>query len=241
MGKIVKVFEKFIEDELVKVEDEKLRPGEKRALAQGLQLITEPQMAVLFLVAKHRLARREDASDTYAGRMAQHVSRDLSNEDFRDVPYGRLSDFLDMNPLTVSRTTNKFMLLIKGEEKESEVLYAKIIDAYNMFKEMQEAEVLALAEQALNYSADTTKSDAYRETLAGQAAKSKDNKVLRTRKVGMAVKTLYNQLKPKFGELKSARMAVSTVSADMELDQAEVKALAQEFMKTEPTLRNLFK
>lgn len=258
--RIVKVFEQFVEDEMEKdqvpsnpepedvpQEDEeelvkqKLSSGEKAALTKGLDVITDSQMAALYLVAKTRLAKREDQSDTYAGRQAQKMNRDVSNDDFRDVTYGRLADLLNMKPLTVSRTTNKFMLLMKGEERESEVLYAKIIEAFEKFKSMQEAEVLGLAQEAVDPNASTDKSDAFRDKTSQQSAKTRENKISRDKAIGQSVKSLYNSLKGQFGEEKAARMSVSKVAGEKGLDPAAVKAIVQEFLKGEPTLRARFK
>ena len=198
-------------------------------------------MAALYLVAKTRLAKREDQSDTYAGRQAQKMNREVANEDFRSVPYGRLADLLSMKPLTVSRTANKFMLLLKGEERESEVLYDKIIEAFERFRSMQEAEVLGLAESAIDSNANTETSDAFRDKTNLQSTKTRENKVSRDKAIGQSVKTLYNSLKSQFGEDKAARMSVAKVAAERELEPTVVKTIAQEFLKGEPTLRARFK
>ena len=223
-------------------EDEvSLSSGEKAALARGLDLITEPQMAALYLVAKARLARREDKSDTYAGRMAQKMNRDVDKEDFRDVPYGRLADLLDMNPLTVSRTTNKFMLMLKGEEKESEVLYTKVIDAFQRFQSMPDAEVIGLAEDAINYGAEDVRASAYREKMSGQAKASKQRVESREAEIRRQIRRTFLSLKDAKGGEDAARLTAMALAKTFGTERDNIKSLARAEFSKDPIMLKYWK
>lgn len=205
----------------------KLSSGEQAALTKGLELITKPQLATLYLTAKYRLAKREDKSKTFAGAMAQKMNRDIDDEDFRALSYPRLSDMLNMNPLTVSRTSNKFMHLLSGTESYSEVLYPKIIDAFEEFNEMQEGEVWGIAEEALDFNADTKRSEAYNEKIAGQTKASKAKKDKEDKKRGLDIKADFLKFKDQIGFERAVKMTINTFSKQYDVSKEEIKRLAK--------------
>lgn len=221
-------------------QERKLSSGEKAALARDMDLITEPQLAALYLVAQAKIARSQDRSDISDFRAIQRIERNRGKEDFREVPYGRLADILNMKPLTVSRTTNKFRLLILGEERPSEILYPKVISAFNQFKNMSPAEVQALADEAINYGADTNRSEEYADKISKQGEKTRENRANKVKAVGQAVKSLYTGLRSKVGDEKAAKMTISKIASERDLSPEEVKLLAREYLKGEASMRKLF-
>jgi hypothetical protein len=233
---------KFIQDflnESVNSDKEKpLTSGEKAALTKGLSVITQSQLAALYLVAKRRLAKREDRSGNFAGKMAQRMGRNLAEEDFRDVTYGRLSDMLDMNTLTVSRTTNKFMLLLQGiEGTYAEIVYDKIIKAFEKFEKMQDGEVMGVAGEALNLDADTTREDEYSGKLSAQAKaakKAEENK-------RFAIRDTFMKLKQHFDPFKAAKMAAASLSVKFKMQPDDIKRLAKIEFKNDPVMLKYWK
>jgi hypothetical protein len=224
-------------------EEKPLSSGERAALKQGLDLITTPQMASLYLVAKYRLAKREDKSSTFAGQMAQKMNRKVEEEDFRALPYGRLADVLDMNPLTVSRSTNKFMHLLQGTETASEILYPKIINAFDEFEKMQEGEVWAIAEEAINMLADTSKSDAFGEKNSEEGKKARDKAKKEQKEMGRAIRSLFLTLKETFKSepIKAAKMTATKLSSELGLSVDKIKDIARLEFKNDPVMLRYWK
>ena len=221
-------------------DESELSRGERAALSRGDQLISIEQLAALYLVAKTRFARREDKSDTYAGRMAQRMHKEVDESDFREVGNGVLSDWLGLNPLTVSRTVNKFLHLLSGTESHSEVIYDKIEKAFDRFESMQEAEVYGLAESALDMDADDSISSAYLDKTRQYQERSRENQKRLQKEVGDKVYTLFksfrNAFKMKDPESLAIR-AISQISSEMDLDPKKVKELTRNFLSQTPDIK----
>ena len=242
---IVKTFSRFVNENL-EGEEPKLRPGQKAAVSRGDDILTDEQYAACYLNAVENLGRSEDQrgrGDSGLTRNALKMAGNQDENDFRKVSGAKLSIYLELKPQTVERTVSKFKLLLHGQREgtASNVIWPELAAIFDQFESMQKAEVLAMAENALNYSADDTAYQAYLDKASASASKTKETKVNKTKTVGMAVKSLYNSLKGGFPEDKAARMAVAKVAQEKGMDPAEVKTLAMEYMKTEPTLRKLFK
>jgi hypothetical protein len=236
------LFENYDEEEFEEESDEpELSRGERAALSRGDQLISIEQMAALYLVAQTRFARREDKSDTYAGRMAQRMNKEVDESDFREVGNGVLSDWLGLNPLTVSRTINKFLHLLSGTESHSEVIYDKIEKAFERFESMQEAEVLGLAESALNMDADDSISSAYLDKTRQYQEKSRENQKHLEKEVGDKVYSLFKSFRSAFRNKEPetlAMRAITQISNEMSLDPRKVKELTRKFLTQSPDIRS---
>jgi hypothetical protein len=215
--------------------------GERAALTRGDQLLTIEQMAALYLVAKNRFARREDKSDTYAGRMAQRMNKETDESDFREANYNTLADWLAVNPLTVSRTVNKFIHLLSGMESHSEVIYDKIRKAFNEFENMQEAEVLALAESALDIEADDTISSQYLDKTRQYQERSRENQKRLEKEVGDKVYSLFKGFRSAFKDKEPtdlAMKAINKIASEMSLEPNKVKDLTRKFLMQSPDIRS---
>lgn len=244
---IVKTFSKFVNESHEEEEHVlKLRPGQKAAISRGDDILTDDQYAACYLNAVENLGRSEDQrgrGDSGLTRNALKMSGDQDENDFRKVSGAKLSIYLELKPQTVERTVSKFKLLLQGQREGtlSNVIWPELATSFDQFEGMQKAEVLAMAENALNYSADDATYRAYLDKANASANKTKETKINKIKSVGMAVKSLYNSLKGVFPEDKASRMAIAKVAQEKGMEPQEVKALAMEFMKTEPTLRKRFK
>jgi len=145
------------DDEAEEAAEREMTPGELRAYKRGLDVLTDEQMAAMWIKAKDRINWKQDR--TRVEDQAQlTVLRDerrqaLEAGDWTKATYGLLTKAMELKEMTVTRTTAKFMRLQKDMgESESEVLYPKIIKAHNRFKEMAPAEVKAMADEAVHFA-----------------------------------------------------------------------------------------
>jgi len=241
--KYVKVFEELDQEGSLEPE---LRPGKKRALARGDDVLTEAQYAACYLNAVENASRQEDTrgrGDSPMTRAALKMQDKEADKDFRKMSAAKLSVYLGLKPQTVERNVSKFKLLLSGnrEGTPSNVLYPEIIEHFDKFKAMSPADVLTLAEEALDYNGDDTQYQEYLAKMSGQASKARGNKVLRTRKIGSDIKSLYGALRGKFGNEKAMKIAIDKVSQEKDIPRPEIILLAKEFFKGESSLRDLLK
>ena len=238
--KHVQVFESFEAEE-----QPKLRPGQKAAISRGDDILSDGQYAACYLNAIQALGRAEDTrgrGDTGLTRNALKMVGS-EQEDWQKISAAKLSIYLDLKPQTVERTVSKFKLLLAGQREgtESNVLWPELISIFDRFQSMPKAEVLTLAEEAINPDGDDT---AYREWLDKQNAASKDSQVkkkLSLAKQGDALKRLFASFKAAVGPERGAKMTVSKFASENEMDQAAVRKLAMEIYKKDPVTAKYFK
>lgn len=142
------------------LEGETLSPREKSILERGMNLLEEPQMAGLYLVA---LGEEEEDNFKYFGGIA---GVDAFSSERTGGPYwsrAAIADSLGIeSPITAGRTIQKFKNMISGIGATSgEVLYPKIISAFKRFQEMQVGQLTNLAAEAVpEVSTDTARNKA---------------------------------------------------------------------------------
>jgi len=165
--------------------------GEKAAITRGNDVLTKAQLAALYLAAKNAAGRSDDTrgiGDTGLTRNALKMNKEVDT-DFQKLSAPRLADVLDLKPRTVNYTLSKFRLLLQGnrEGTESNVLYDKIIEAFDEFDAMEKkglsGEVYALASEAVNMGAGTERSDKWAEESSEQYKKTKEKIDKRNRKI----------------------------------------------------------
>lgn len=237
--KHVRVFESFEE------EQPKMRPGQKAAVSRGDDILSDGQYAACYLNAIQAMGRAEDMrgrGDTGLTRNALKMVGS-EQEDWQKISAAKLSIYLDLKPQTVERTVSKFKLLLNGQREgtESNVLWPDLIAKFDEFQVMPRAEVLALAEEAINPDGDDTQ---YREWLDKQNAASKETlakKKLSVAKQADELKRLFSSFKVAVGPERGAKMTVSKFASENDMDQAAVRKLAMEVYKKDPVTAKYFK
>lgn len=152
------LFEEDIEDE-DDISYHKLTSGEKAALARDQQILSEPQLAAIYLKT---LGIIENDPNKFM-KLIQGENGNIL--DFADEKgkwtNAALADAIGLNSdYTVSRTIGKFKNIITGVGHiEQDVLYPKIIKAYEKFKKMNLNEIGIIAGKALQSKENSTARD----------------------------------------------------------------------------------
>lgn len=110
-----------------------LTKGERTAYAQGLEILTLPQLAVCYIVAKFELNERVPP--------------------FMPMPANEFSVAGGFKPMTYKHAVNKFKLLLQGLGEDEEATRKESIRpkhklAFAKFFEMKNSEVLEVAQEA---------------------------------------------------------------------------------------------
>jgi hypothetical protein len=233
---------KLVSESLNELYGSKYR-GEKIALAQGLDVLTKSQLAAIYLAAKDAMGRSEDSrgrGDNALTRNALKINKEI-NMDFQKLPAPRLADVLGLKPRTVNYTMSKFRLLLQGnrEGTESNVLYNKIIDAFDEFEKMQAGEVYALAMEAVDINADFSRSEKYQEEVSMKAKKTRGNTINRNNNIGFAALDLYNNLKKYLGE-RTPKIVINKIASEYNLSENEIRTIIKGYLKNDPNLARKF-
>jgi hypothetical protein len=153
--------------------DDELTPGEKRAFERDLQVVSKEQLAALYLKALGKYEFGDPEKKGRGGSVAERVLQDtyvtgipniegFCNEDWRTgklyIGPSGLSDAIGLeSKTTVTRTVNKFYLLLsQGSGSHEEVVYPKIIDAFNYFKDQKVDVIQSVAAETIQDPATST-------------------------------------------------------------------------------------
>lgn len=224
--------------------NEKEYRGEKQALAQGLDILTQPQLAAIYLAAKDAAGRSESnrgRGDNALTRNALKMNREETPKEFQRLSAPRLADVLGLKPRTVNYTLSKFRLLLSGnrEGTYSNVLYNKIIDSFDTFEKMRVGDVYSLALEAVNMNADFSRSEEYQEQVSAQAKKSRENKIKKDAKIGYAAVGLFNGLKNTFGE-KAPKMVINKLAKEYDMPAEAIRTIIKTYLKNDPIMARKF-
>ena len=232
---------KFVNEVL---ENDDLLPGERRALAQGLDILSKSQMAAMYLAAKDAMGRSEDTrgrGDTGLTRNAKRMNAEVQT-DFQKLSAPRLADVLGLKPRTVNYTLSKFRLLLQGnrEGTESNILYSKLINAFDEFEKMQVSEVFALANEAVDPNADYSRSEQYADEVAIQAKKSRENILKRNKIIGASAVSMFNSLRDRVGDEKAAKMTLNKIAAEKNITIEALRTIVKTYLKNDQVLARKF-
>lgn len=238
--KHVKVFESF-EDENQETRPE-LRRGQKAAISRGDDILSEGQYAACYLNAIQALGRSEDTrgrGDTGLTRNAlKMVGQD--QEDWQKISAAKLSIYLDLKPQTVERTVSKFKLLLQGEKEgtESNTIWPELVASFDRFESMPKAEVLALAEEAIDQEADDTQYQEYLAKMSDQSKKSRDKKLASDERVRKQIRSTFNSLNAQYkGDLdKAVKHTKMALAKSFDTTEDDIQAQARIEFKKEPSL-----
>lgn len=192
------------------LEDESMSSGEERALRQGLQVMSKPQMAALYLFA---LGKEEDEPGNYI-KMIDGIDAfmytDETDPSFSNITVPAMADAIGMNSdRTLTRTVNKFRNLIKGEgETVGEVLYNKVITAFEQFDKQNPTQLAILAAEAIqdaSYTTNRDKAEERKEKTNVRAAERRQEKKLEG---DTAAESIFKVVSALMSKGLSAEMAV---------------------------------
>jgi hypothetical protein len=235
------------------IDDSELTPGELRALKRDLQVISRGQLAALYLKALGRYEFSEDKGEdekSIGRSTAERVSQDVyitgvkgiepfCNEDWRTgnlyIGPSGLSDAIGIRSKgTITRTVNKFYLLLKyGAGNYEEVVYPKVIKAYEFYKDKSIQFIQDIAEKAIE---DPTTSNYHRSTLSKKGI-TKEQSIAIGKNVYSIMQDLLKAENPKTKQLlfnrdicKVQKMAVNKVSGLKKLTYDEVKSFYKDYL-----------
>lgn len=180
-------------------EEGELTSGEKAAITRGLQLMTKPQMAAIYLWAK---GKREEKGADYV-KMITGIEPfgyiDETDGDFR-ITIPAMADAIGMDSdRTLSYTLSKFENLIKNiGETPSQSLSPKLIAAHNALSQMHITNVVALAGDSIQDSSNTVNRDAAdsrRERTNVRSTEKREERKAEDLKIAIVMNDLVNRFK----------------------------------------------
>jgi len=222
-------------------EDDELSGGKRAALSRGDDILTKEQYAACYVVAKNKLGRQEDTrrdGDSSMTRTAMNMSND-SSEDWKNLSGAKLSIQLGLKPQTVERNISKFVMMLNGnmEGTPSNVLYPEIKNHFEEFEGMQIAEVIAMAEEALDPNADTSMYDEYLDKTREQGKKSREKKKVETTELRRNIREIFLNLLDAIGDpIKAAKMTSARLAKEYDMDRDKIVQEAMREFKNEQTL-----
>jgi hypothetical protein len=185
--------------------EEKLTRGEKAALAQDKDLLTDAQAAVCYLYAK------DQSHKIYAkGGKGAVISDAIGTAQKNDV-----ADSIGLKAQSFSRAVKKMRILLGKDEQGEEALYPKLEKLFAHFEDMTTNQVADLAKSAFTEDAKI-KGEGYRkQRLDKQAAEKK-----RDAKLVQDVRDVYKGLYTYFVNGKKLSPAEAKAKA---VDQVQKK------------------
>jgi hypothetical protein len=225
-------------------ESKALSKGEKAALARGHQIMSEEQLAALYLAA---LGKSEEDVVKYISKiegMLDFAETDPKTQKPK-ISLAALADAIGLNSnRTMSRTVNKFRNLIDGVgETESETIYPKLMKAYEKFMKMTPDVVANIAAETVQDPTNRVNRDAME--MAGSNSKEARKKAEKlSLERGEAVYTLFKALNARFkgredAVQKAVKMAVEKIAGQYSMEPDKVKNAYEVYLKNKGILSNL--
>lgn len=210
-----------------------LTSGEKAAKDRGMQILSDAQLAGMYLRA---LGITEDDKNKYLSYIAGDEGVDIM--DFADNSTGSnnwandaLADALGIGSTrTLIRTVAKLRNMIDGTGgTETEVVYPKVIKAFEKFKGMKPTEIGIMAGDALQKSDYSKNRDAATAAAATASGKREADKAFQEA-MGRDAFSLARSLKPHFHE-KAMDKAVQKISQEKGVPYQKVKFALDKYLK----------
>jgi len=235
-GDLMSLFEDDIyEDDVWDADDEELTSGEKAALARDFQIMSKPQLAALYLRALGKV--KDNDANAYVV-MINGIDEfgETNNEGAFSITVPAFADAIGLDSrVTVTRTVKKFSNLISGLEGTSgEVVYPKIVRAFNEFSSRTPREIASLASEAIQDPMTFTKNrDAAMAEGPRSAAKRLEQKSNQI-KIGEMVHSLIRSLRAV--ELyrkeagKAERAAIAKISRELDMPVERVGLAYQKYL-----------
>lgn len=232
------------------LDDEELTSGEMRALERDLQVITKEQLAALYLKAlgqyefgdPERMKGRRSKSeviqeDTYVTGIPG--IEEFCSEDWKSgklfIGPSALSDAIGLRSLgTVTRTVNKFRLLLEGETggRYDEVVYPKVVKAFDFFRSQSIETIQGIASEGIQ---NPETSNQHRSILKGSGISKVDSLV-----IGKSVHSLFKDYmaNPFFKKnvCKAQNSAISILSKKKRLSSEELETSYKNYLISQKML-----
>jgi hypothetical protein len=226
-------------------EEELQRPltrGERAALARDYQIISEPQLAALYLKALGRAEGEDGAYLVMIDGIRDFGEIDPNTRAF-SITNPALADAIGLESTsTVYRTVSKFINLIEGVgETSSEALYPKVIKAFEKFSTMNPVQISNLASECIQDSMEYTVNRDKAELSRDSSAKKREEALKRADLIGQKVYTLTNLLKekPLFKlEGKAQRAAIRKIAAEEEETEEKIKDFYRNYLTSRKILNS---
>ena len=217
--------------------DDTISAGEERALRRDMQLLTKGQMAALYLKAKGKYdseeagdkSTREDR-DVYVVGIPKIL--DFCRENWRTgglyITIPGLADAMGLESLTtLTRTAKKFYQMIAGiGGTESEIIYDKLIKAYNFFRTQPIDVIQRIAGEEIQ---DGATSNVHRATERLRQGMTKEQRLALGARVYSWVTTLKNN--PMFKETaKAQRNAIAKMNKETGISDVLLKKIYKEYL-----------
>ena len=217
--------------------DDSISAGEERALRRDMQLLTKGQMAALYLKAKGKYdseeagdkSTREDR-DVYVVGIPKIL--DFCRENWRTgglyITIPGLADAMGLESLTtLTRTAKKFYQMIAGiGGTESEIIYDKLIKAYNFFRTQPIDFIQRIAGKEIQ---DGATSNVHRATERPRQGMTKEQRLALGARVYSWVTTLKNN--PMFKQTaKAQRNAIAKMNKETGISDVLLKKIYKEYL-----------
>jgi hypothetical protein len=215
-------------------DDEDLTSGERAAMSRDNQVISRPQLAALYLKALGRAEGEDGAYLVMIDGIKDFGEFDPNTRAFM-ITNPALADAIGLESTgTISRTVNKFVNLIDGVgETSGEILYPKVIKAFEVFSTMNPVQISNLAGGCIQ-NADTYTVNRDKALLSRDAsAQRRQEKLKEADLIGQKVYSLIGVLKrnPLFKlEGKAQRMAIAKISRETEESEDKIKEYYRKYL-----------
>jgi hypothetical protein len=222
-------------------ETEVLTSGEKAAMARDNQVISRPQLAALYLKALGRSEGEDGAYLVMIDGIKDFGDFDQNTRAF-SITNPALADAIGLeSTATISRTVSKFVNLIDGVgETPGEVLYPKVVSAYEKFSTMNPVQISNLASECIQnseeYTVNRDKAEASKSASAGVRAE----RVKSMDMIGEKVYKLINSLKSASSIFKEPGRAQKTAIRKISAETGETEEKIKEYYKKYLTSRSIF-
>lgn len=216
-------------------EDGKMTSGEERAFSRGLQIMTKPQMAAIYLFA---LGKSENVGADYVKMidgMQDFGYFDETDKSFFNITVPALADAIGMDSdRTLSYTLSKFKNLIDGVgETSSQSLSDKLINAFNTMAALNPTEVAIHAAEAIQDSSNTTNRDKADSRNVEASGKRQEAKKI-SADLGLAIHSYAKDINANVGHdpAKSTRLAINKIAKEKNIDVAKLENMYRLYTKS---------
>jgi hypothetical protein len=223
-------------------EEGELTPGERRALAREMQVISKPQLAALYLFA---LGKKEDSSLKYILRIPGMMDFIDNSSGKNTITHAAFADAIGLDSIvTASRTINKFKNLIDGVgETPGEIVYPKVIKAYEVFKNLNTDTLAAEAGEAIQDATISTKNREKASSMSAKSAVYREDEKKKAEKYGYMVYQFISSIRtsPVFRDLKKAQdFAINKISTESGVPTNKLLGYYETYLKSKGLLNNLY-
>ncbi len=212
-----------------------LSSGERAALARDNQIISKSQLAALFLKALGRSEGEDGAYLVMIDGIKDFGEFDPNTRAFK-ITVPALADAIGLESMgTVYRTVNKFVNLIDGVgETQGEILYPKVVSAYEEFSTMNPVQLSNLAANCIQKAEEYTLNRDKAESAREGAANTRAQKAKRDDLIGEKVYSLINSLKSSSSIFKepgrAQKIAIKKISTETGNTEEKIKDLYKKYL-----------